>query len=99
MIKELSHFNQTKSTSMICMQRYYMEDNQIKDELSTENPMNIILEKGAKDEWTFIDNDELLKYCYTEKIKVNPEIKKELERYDLTLIPPIINKMSNNSKE
>lgn len=99
MIKELSHFNQTKSTSIKCMPRFYMEDNQIKDDLTEENPINIILEKGNKEEWTLIDNTELLNYCYTEKIKLNPELRTELERFDLILIPPLVNPMTINFKK
>jgi hypothetical protein len=99
MIKELSHFNQTKSTSIKCMPRFYMEDNQIKDDLTEENPINIVLEKGNKEEWTLIDNTELLNYCYTEKIKLNSEIKTELERFDFILIPPLVNPMKMNFKK
>jgi hypothetical protein len=99
LIKELSHFNQTKSTSIKCMPRFYMEDNQVKDDLTEENPINIILEKGNKDEWTLIDNGELLNYCYTEKIKLNPELKTEIERFDFILIPPLVNPMKMNFKK
>jgi len=96
MIKELSNFNQTKSTSIICMPRFYMEDNQIKDDLNEVNPMNIILEKGNMEEWTLIDNEELLNYCYTEKIKLNRELKTEIERFDFILIPPLVHPMKLN---
>ena len=99
MIKELSHFNQTKSTSIKCMPRFYMEDNQIKDDLTEENPINIVLEKGNKEEWTLIDNTELLNHCYTEKIKINSELRKELERFDFILIPPLVNPMKMNFKK
>jgi hypothetical protein len=99
MIKELSHFNQTTSTSILCMSRFRMKDNQITDELSAENPLNIILEKGNKEEWTLINNVELLNYCYKEKINVNSELKKELERFDFILIPPVVHPMKMNYKK
>ena len=99
MIKELSNFNQTKSTSIKCMPRFYMEDNQIKDEINTQDPLNIILEKGNKEEWTLLDNVALLNYCYNEKIKLNLELKTELERFDFILIPPLINPMKMNFKK
>ena len=99
MIKELSYFNQTKSTSIKCIPRFYMEDNQIKDDLTEENPINILLEKGNKDEWTLIDNTELLNYCYLEKIKIKPELRTELERFDFILIPPLVNPMKMNFKK
>lgn len=99
MIKELSHFNQTKSTSIKCIPRFYMEDNQIKDDLTEENPINILLEKGNKEEWTLIDNTELLNYCYLKKIKIKPELRTELERFDFILIPPLVNPMKMNFKK
>ena len=80
------------------MPRFYVEDNQIKDDLNEVNPMNIILEKGNMEEWTLIDNGELLNYCYTEKIKLNPELKTEFERFDFILIPPLIHPMKLNFK-
>jgi hypothetical protein len=98
MIKELSHFNQTKSTSIKCMPRFYIENNQINDDLSIGDPINIVLEKGNKEEWTLLDNVELLNYCFKEKIKINLELKKELERFDFILIPPLINPMKINFK-
>ena len=76
-----------------------MEDNQIKDDLTEENPINIVLEKGNKEEWTLIDNTELLNHCYTEKIKINSELRKELERFDFILIPPLVNPMKMNFKK
>jgi hypothetical protein len=81
------------------MPRFYMEDNQIKDDLTEENPINIVLEKGNKEEWTIIDNTELLNYCYTEKIKIKPELRTELERFDCILIPPLVNPMKMNFKK
>lgn len=99
MVKELSNFNQTKSTSLICIPRFYIEDNQIKDELNTEDPLYIVLEKGNKEEWTLVDNIELLNYCYKEKIKINSELKKELEKFDFILIPPLVNPMKMNFKK
>jgi hypothetical protein len=76
-----------------------MEDNQIKDDLTEENPINILLEKGNKDEWTLIDNTELLHYSYLEKIKIKPELRTELERFDFILIPPLVNPMKMNFKK
>ena len=99
MIKELSNFNQTKCTSIKCMPRFYMENNEIKDEINTDDPLNIILEKGTKEKWTLLDNDALLNYCYNEKIKLNPELKTELERFDFILIPPLVNPMKMNFKK
>ena len=96
MINELSHFNQTTATSIQCMQRFRMKDNQITDLLNTENPLHIILEKGNKEEWVLIDNVELLNYCYKEKITINVEVKKELERYDFILISPVAHPMQMN---
>ena len=75
------------------------EDNEIKDDLTEENPINIVLEKGNMEEWILIDNDELLNYCYAEKIKINSELRKELERFDFILIPPLVNPMKINFKK
>jgi hypothetical protein len=80
------------------MPRFYIENNQINDDLSIGDPINIVLEKGNKEEWTLLDNVELLNYCFKEKIKINLELKKELERFDFILIPPLINPMKINFK-
>ena len=41
MMKELSNFNQTKSTSIICISRYYKgENNEITDDLKSDNPLS-----------------------------------------------------------
>ncbi|MFI1770251.1 hypothetical protein [Thalassobellus citreus] len=100
LIEELSYFNQTKSTSLKCIPRFYKgENNEIIDDLKSDNPLKLILEKARQNEWTLFSNNELINYCYKEKIKLNSKLKTELKRFDYILIPPIINEMKMNFKE
>lgn len=100
LIKELSNFNQTKTTSFKCNPRFYRgENNEIIDDLKSDDPLKLILEKAKQNEWTLFSNSELLDYCYREKIKLNSKLKTELKRFDYILIPPIVNEMKMNFKE
>jgi len=100
LILELSNFNQTKTTSLKCIPRFYKgENNEIIDDLKSDNTLKIILEKAKQNEWTLFSNSELIDYCYKEKIKLNSKLKTELKRFDYILIPPIVNEMKMNFKE
>jgi len=100
MIKELSNFNQTKSTSFKCIPRYYKgENDEIIDDLKSENPLYLILDKAKQNEWTLISNNELIDYCYKNKIKLSSTLETELTRFDYIFIPPIVNVMKMNFKE
>ncbi|MFK8060655.1 MAG: hypothetical protein AB8B78_11250 [Polaribacter sp.] len=100
MIRELSNFNQTKTTSLKCNPGFYRgQNNEIIDDLKSNNPLKLILEKANQNEWTLFSNNKLLDYCYQNKIKLNSKLKTELKRFDYILIPPIVNEMKMNFKK
>lgn len=100
MIKELSNFNQTKSTSLRCVPRFYKgKNNEIIDDLKEDDPLKLILEKAKQNAWTLFSNTELINYCYSKKIELNSKLSTELKRCDFILIPPLVNEMEMNFKE
>lgn len=99
MINELANFNQTQATSILCSPRFYEEDSKIVDDLKCSDKLYPILKNAKPTEWTLFDNNNFIDYCYKQKIKLTADIKKELNRYDFILIPPVVHNMKNNYKK
>ena len=102
MIKELSYFNGTQSTSINCFARY-SEDNDgiIYDYLDDEDGKGYrpILELAKKDKWVLIETKPILEIVRKGKIKLNKDLKILLTGFDFVLFSPIKTEVKPNYSE
>lgn len=102
MIKELSYFNGTKSTSINCFSRYSEEvDGKISDYLSEEGGEDFrpILELAKKNKWVLIKTKPILELVKDKKINLNDNLKILISGYDFILFSPIRTQVELNYSE
>jgi len=102
MIKELSYFNGTQSTSINCFARFYKnEDGTTYDYLDDEDgkAYQPILELAKKDKWVLIDTKPILEIVKKKKIKLNKDLKILLSGFDFVLFSPTKTEVKPNYSE
>lgn len=99
MIKEVSYFNGTQSTSINCFARYYQnEDGTISDYLNDEDgkAYQPILELAKKDKWVLINTKSVLGIVKKKKIELNKDLKILLSGFDFILFSPMKTEVKPN---
>lgn len=102
MIKELSYFNGTKSTSINCFARYSQDnDGTIYDYLDDEDGKvyQPILELAKKDKWVLIETKPILELVNKKKIELNSDLKILISGFDFILFTPIKTEVKINYAE
>lgn len=92
MLKELSYFNGTKSTSINCFSRFSEgTDGKVSDYLNEKGGEDFkpILELAEKDKWVLIETEPILKFAKENKIELNENLNKLCSSYDYILFSPI----------
>lgn len=102
LIKELSYFNGTKSTSINCFSRYSENtDGKVSDYLEEDGGEDFrpILELAEKDKWILIETKPILKFVKDRKIELNNNLKTLISGYDFILFSPIRTQVELNYAE
>ena len=102
MIKELSYFNGTTSTSINCFSRYSEDvDGKVSDYLSEDGGEDFrpILELAEKDKWVLIETKPILEIVKDRKIKLNNNLRTLISGYDFILFSPIRTQVELNYTE
>lgn len=101
LIRELSYFNNTKSTTINCFSRYTEKDNgEISDYLDTSSGKELkqILELAKTDKWVLINTKPILDFVNEKAIILNNSLNNLLSGYDYILLSPIRGKLELNLK-
>jgi len=91
LIKELSYFNGTESTSINCFARYWKDDSgKVYDFLDEEDgkAYKPILELAKKDKWVLIQTKPILEFVKKKKIMLNKNLKILISGFDFILFSP-----------
>lgn len=102
MIKELSYFNGTLSTSINCFARYSQDnDGTVYDYLDEEDgkAYQPILELAKKDKWVLIETKPILELAKKRKIELNSDLKILISGFDFILFTPIKTEVKLNYLE
>ena len=102
MIKELSYFNGTESTSINCFARFSQDkDGTIYDYLDDEDgkAYQPILELAKKDKWVLIETKPILELVKKKKIELNSDLKILISGFDFILFTPIKTEVKINYAE
>jgi hypothetical protein len=102
MIKELSYFNGTESTSINCFARYSQDnDGTIYDYLDDEDGKvyQPVLELAKKDKWVLIETKPILELVNKKKIELNSDLKILISGFDFILFTPIKTEVKINYTE
>lgn len=102
MIKELSYFNGTISTSINCFSRYSEEnDGKVSDYLDEKSGKvyKPILELAKKDKWVLIETKPILDLVKKRKIDLNNDLNSLISGYDYILFSPIRTQVELNFAE
>jgi hypothetical protein len=102
MIKELSYFNGTESTSINCFARYSQDnDGTIYDYLDDEDGKvyQPVLELAKKDKWVLIETKPILELVNKKKIELNSDLKILISGFDFILFTPIKTEVKINYAE
>jgi hypothetical protein len=102
MIKELSYFNGTESTSINCFARFSQDNNgTINDYLDDEGgkAYQPILELAKKDKWVLIETKPILELVKKKKIELNSDLKILISGFDFILFTPIKTEVKINYAE
>ena len=102
MIKELSYFNGTESTSINCFARFSQDNNGIiYDYLDDEGgkAYQPILELAKKDKWVLIETKPILELVKKKKIELNSDLKILISGFDFILFTPIKTEVKINYAE
>ena len=93
-LHELAEYHGNTSLNINFSNRYYVEGDVVEDIMGSNSkrdlPMQVINVLGKKDEWVIIDLRQLINgaYYYPLKYKLNEQLTRLVERYDLLLITP-----------
>jgi len=102
MIKELTYFNGTKSTSINCFARYWKDGSgKVYDYLDEEDgkAYQPILEFAKKDKWVLIETKPILEFVKKKKIKMNKDLKIIISGFDFILFSPTKTEVKLNYSE
>lgn len=102
MLKELTYFNGTQSTSINCFARYSQDvDGTIYDYLDEEDGKSYqpILELARKDKWVLIETKPILELTKKKKINLNADLKTLISGFDFILFSPIKTEVKPNYSE
>lgn len=92
MIKELSYFNGTQSTTINCFTRYTQNKNgTLDDYLEDEDgkALQPLLELAKKAQWTVLETKPILKHIEDKKLLVSKDLKILISGFDIVLFPPV----------
>ncbi len=102
MIKELSYFNGTESTSINCFARFSQDNSgTIYDYLDDKDgkAYKPILELAKKDKWVLIETKPILELVKKKKIELNSDLKILISGFDFILFTPIRTEVKINYSE
>jgi len=94
-LNELAAYHGNTALNIGFMSRYSKEGDKITDNYKSENTYfkarKDILQMGKKDKWVVIDLRPMVKgyFYYPQQFKLNPQLQKLVQRYDLLVIPKI----------
>ncbi len=92
-LNEVAEFNGNAALNISFFTRFYMEDDQLKDNAYSENRYyknhKALVSMGKKDQWVVIDLRPLIKgyHYYPKRFNLNRQLAELVERYDIIVIP------------
>ena len=94
-LNEISEFYGNTTLNIGFTTRFYMENNELKDNYHSENKYYVnqknLLQMGKQDQWVVIDLRPLIKcyYYYPKRFNLNKQLAELAQRYDLIVIPKV----------